>query len=348
MKDISTVNFIKIRLENPREYHHTDHMDLSRPCILILGGENTNMPEWAKNYYITLAKTLYMNNIDSGLDIYSIYYKFRDRNPSFDRLNLFREFRDTKSLLSYSGGSLTQSDIAHLSQDYPLCNEYPNYIYDIFNFAFMPRLISRCGQMLPPKKIKENFRNMIVFTHCHGTYVLRMLEKHMNQEFNKFTYSLQDLYTIQKNLFVINHAPFAPLEKCKFTSLSFGSASDIQVGYYNELDYHMKTTPKKFKTAFYGPAFGNIVITDKIKRDPTTEHSQVGLSGDVKSQHELTASGQILFAIERNALLTGTRAMLAHKPIPTIAELISTEYADFTDLQTRAQQICRSLGIKSR
>ncbi len=349
MKDISAVNFLKMRLENPATYQHTEYMDLSRPCILILGGENTNTPQWAYNYCITLAKTLYLNNITDGLDIYSVYYKFRDRIPSFDRLNLFREFRDTKSLISYSGNSsLTLNDIEHLGMDYPLCNEYPNYIYNIFNFAFKPRLIGRNNQMLPPKKLKENFRNMIVFTHCHGTYVLRMMEKHMNQEFNKFIYSLQDLYTIQKNLFVINHAPFAPLEKCRFTSLSFASASDTQIGYYNELDYNMKATPKKFKTAFYGQGFGNIVITDKIKKAPTKEHSQVGLSGDVQTQHELTASGQMLFAAERNALLAGTRAMLSGNPIPTIAELISTEYAGFEDLRATGQQICRNLGIKSR
>ena len=347
MQDISSVNFIKIPLDNPNRLEHTTSMDLSRPCILILGGENTNTQEWARNYCITIAKTLYLNGIQSGLDIYSACYKLRDRNSELDRLNLFREFRDTKNLFDYGNG-LTMTDIKYMNQSYPLSNTYPNYIYDILNFAFIPRLIGRNGQMQNPKKTKENFRNMIIFTHCHGTYVLRMIEKYLNQESNNFTYSLQDMYEIEKSIFAINHAPYAPLEQCKFSALSFASASDTQINYYNELSYHMRQSPDKFDPAFFGQKFGNLMITDRIKEDITKEHSQVGLSGDPKDEHTLTENGQILFATERNALLEGTRAMLTGKPIPTTPKLICTPDEDFNYFKSRGQQICTELGIKPR
>lgn len=349
MKDISTVNFIKIPLDNPNILEHPTSMDLSRPCILILGGENTNTQEWARNYCITIAKTLYLNGIQDGLDIYSACYKLRDRNSDLDRLNLFREFRDTKSLFDYGNG-LTMTDITYMNQSYPLSNTYPNYIYDVLNFAFIPRLIGRNEQMIQTKKIKENFRNMIVYTHCHGTYVLRMIEKYLNQESNKFTYSLQDMYEIEKSILAINHAPFAPLEQCKFSALSFTSASDSQINYYNELSYYMRISPESFKPAFFGPKFGNVMITSQIKEDITKEHSQVGLSGDPRDEHMLTENGQILFATERNALLEGTRAMLAGKPIPAIPKLIHTpdDEFDFNYFKARGQQICIKLGIKTR
>jgi len=347
MKDISEAIFIKTQLENPGRFSHVEHMDLSRPRILILGGENTNTPQWAHNYCITIAKTLYLNDIKNGLDIYSVYYKFRDRNSSLDRLNLFREFRDTKSLLDYSNG-LNMSDITYMNQSYPLSTTYPSYIYDILSFAFLPLLVGRNEQMLPPKKIQENFKKMITFTHCHGTYVLRMIEKYLHQQFTNFTYSLQDMHNLQKNLLVINHAPFAPLERCKFSTVSFGSASDTQINYYNELSYNMQRFPNKFKPAFYGLPFGNIMIVSQIKKDKTKEHSQVGLSGDPRDEHELTANGQILFEAERNTLLSGTRAMLAGKAIPAISELVCTEYIDFAGLKARGQDICRQLGIKTR
>lgn len=349
MKDISTVNFIKIPLDNPNKLEHTTSMDLSKPCILILGGENTNTQEWARNYCITIAKTLHLNNIKSGLDVYSVCYKLRDRNSDLDRLNLFREFRDTKKLFEYGNG-LTVTDVTYMNQSYPLSNTYPSYIYDIINFAFIPRMVGRNDQMLGSKKIKENFRNMLVFTHCHGTYVLRMIEKYLHQESNKFTYSLQDMYEIQKSILAINHAPFAPLEQCKFSAVSFTSASDPQINYFNELSYHMRLSPNKFKPAFFGQKFGNLMITSRIKEDITKEHSQVGLSGDPRDEHTLTANGQILFATERNALLEGTRAMLAGKPIPPISKLICTadEDYDFNFFKTRGQQICMKLGIKTR
>nr|MBQ0091645.1 hypothetical protein [Candidatus Enterousia merdequi] len=210
MQDISTVHFVKVNLENPGIPIQAEVMDLSRPCIFILGGENTNTEGWARNYCLTIAKTLYLNNITSGLDIYSAYYKFRDRNSSIDRLNMFREFRDTDSLQKYCK-STTLDEIASLNRSYPLCNTYPNYVHDIFNFAFLPRLLSPNDQMLPTDEVIDNFRNMILYTHCHGTYVLRMIEKHMQQESNKYAYSLKDMYKIQKNLLAVNHAPFAPL-----------------------------------------------------------------------------------------------------------------------------------------
>lgn len=350
MKDISRADFVKISLETPAKLEHTTCMDLSTPCILILGGENTDTPNWAHNYCITIAKTLYFNDIQKGLNIYSVYYKFRDRNGGLDRLNLFREFRDTQSLFDYGNG-LTMTDITYMNHSYPLSNTYPNYIYDIINFAFIPRLLGRNDQMQSTKKIKENFRKMIIFTHCHGTYVLRMIEKYLHQESNKFTYSLQDMYDIQKSIFAINHAPFAPLERCKFSAVSFASASDTQINHYNELSYCMQTSPDAFKpAAFFGPKFGNVLITNRIKEDTTKEHSQVGLSGDPRDEHTLTENGKILFATERNALLESTRAMLAGKPIPTTPKLIRTqdELFDFDYFKARGQQICTNAGKNNR
>ena len=347
MKDISTANFVKISLENPGVLQHPTEMDLSRPCIFILGGENTDTPHWAQNYCITLAKTLYLNNIKSGLDIYSVYYKLRSRKSDLDRLNLFREFRDTKSLLDYGNG-LTMSDFAYMNQSYQLSGTYPSYMYDIINFAFIPRILGRCDQMQAAKKIEENFKNMMVYTHCHGAYALLMVEKYLHQESNRFAYSLQDMYNIQKSLLVINHAPFAPVEQSKFHKVSFVSAADTQINYYNELSYHMRTSPAKFKPAFYGQKFGNIVITSQIKRDITKEHSQVGLSGDPRDEHELTENGKILFAIERNALLAGVRAMLTKKPIPKVSELICAPGYDFNELKSRGQAIYAQMGIRTR
>lgn len=350
MPDNSRTHFIKVPLENPSQskLEHPTSMDLSRPCILILGGENTDTQNWAHNYCISIAKALHFNGIKEGLDIYSVYYKLSDRDNGLDRLNLFRKFRGTQNLIDYGNG-LTMTDITYMGQSYPLSNVYPNYIYDIFNFAFIPRLF-KCDNPMSPKEIKENFRKMIVFTHCHGAYVLRMIEDYMIQESNRLTPSREDMYDIQKSIFVINHAPFAPLEECKFSAVSFASASDKQISYYNELSYNMQNSPEKFKPAFFGQKFGNVMITSRIKEDITKEHSQVGLSGDPKDEHTLTENGRLLFATERNALLEGTRAMLANKPIPTIPNLINApdNYFDFYDFKSRGLKICKDLGIKTR
>jgi hypothetical protein len=159
------------------------------------------------------------------------------------------------------------------------------------------------------------------------------------------------MHDVQKNILAINHAPFAPLEDSKFSALSFLSASDRQVNYYNELSYNMQLSPNSFQTAFFGSKFGNIMITSRIKKDITKEHSQVGLSGDKTTAHSLTTNGQILFAAERNALLEGTRAMLAGKNIPKTPKLICAPdkgiELDFEDFKSRGQKICADLNIKT-
>ena len=114
----------------------------------------------------------------------------------------------------------------------------------------------------------------------------------------------------------------------------------------------MQQSPDKFQPAFFGHKFGNVMIANRIKKDITKEHSQVGLSGDKKTGHTLTANGQILFATERNALLEGTRAMLAGKSVPEISKLIcipdkNAEF-DFSDFKNRGQKICTDLNIKTR
>ena len=113
----------------------------------------------------------------------------------------------------------------------------------------------------------------------------------------------------------------------------------------------MRKSPEKFQPAFFGPEFGNLLIASRIKTNITTEHSQVGLSGDKRTEHTLTANGQILFATERNALLEGVRAMLDGKPIPEVPQLIqSTEENlefDFNDFKRRGQKICLDLNLKT-
>ena len=349
MIDNSHATFMKVPLEDIFKVEWTNHMDLDRPCVLILGGENTNCTLWTHNYCKSIARALYSNNIKSGLDIYSACYKLDNRDSGLDRLNLFREFRSTQNLLDYGNG-LTMTDLTYMTQSYPLSNTYPSYIYDIFNFAFTPRLLGNNNQLIDTKTIKQNLRNMIVFTHCHGAYILRMIEKYMQQESNKYTYSLQDMYNIQKNVLAINHAPFAPLEECKFSAVSFASASDTQISYYNELNYNMKNYPDLFSPAFFGPEFGNIMITNQIKKDIFNEHSQVGLSGTKEINKTLTKNGTVLFATERNALIQGTQAMLAGTPIPTTEELISAPDMgiSFKQFQKNGQKICKKLKIKTR
>jgi len=306
---------------------------------MILGGENTHLAQIAYSYFRSIKDTLENNKITSGLNLYSVYYDFGSsptcRDGNFDRLSLFYKFRDPQRLAEMSGISETE-----LATSYPLYGSEPQYINDIYKIALQPRLYTKNGQLLSTEQIAKNLRNMIVFTHCHGAYVVRMLEQKMLADPILGAQLLQTPKLLQ-NLLVINHEPFAPLEKCKFTSLSFGSASDRQAGLYTELDYQMKSAPDRCAPAFFGPEFGNIMIADQLKHDICDEHSHIGLRGSEFTDAKLTRNGKLLFTTERNALLKGVRAMLKGKPMPTIPQMLTTKYASYEELKRRGMQIYR-------
>lgn len=339
MIDTSKTNFIKVSLENPRNCEHTGAIDMSRPRIVILGGENTVTYNLAYSYILSIAKTLWLNGIQEGLDLYSVYYKIPERKNEIDRLDLFMDVRGAQNVIPY-----LNKDVYN---DYTLYSDHliPHYVNDIFNFAFKPQFTDKHGHAASPKKATQNLRNTLIYTHCHGAYALRMCERMIPESHIATYYSLDQLTDLQKNLMAINFAPFAPLDDQNFSSLSFCSASDYHVCQFNNFDAHMKSTPDKFKPGYYDHRFGNMMVATRIKIDPMNEHSDVGLSGSDDVNERLTTNGLILFAAERNALLCATRAMLNGDPMPDTPQLLTTDLADFNQLKRTGDKIRHELGI---
>lgn len=335
MVDNSSINFLKSSLHYPPDCINSGAMDLSRKSILIFGGEITQVPELAYGYTRMIATTLHKYEITDGLDIYTGYYKFKKRNPMVDRWQLFKKHRgDLKYFPPFFREVEYENGILHLTE--------PNYIKDIYNFAIKPRLFHKGNSRVSHAKAVKNMRNLVIYTHCHGAYVARMLENHMTESMEHY-YSAEEICDIQSQLFIINHAPFAPLENQRFSALSFVSASDGQLSYFNLFDYKMKNAPHKFQPAFFGEEFGNIMVANTLKFDPELEHSEMGMFWSEAGNIDLTENGKIYFAAQRNALLGGVRAMIDNQPIPGIPELINTEFADYQSLIKRASQIQNEL-----
>lgn len=337
---LSKANFITINISEPaNNYKETKSMDISKPCILILGGENTNSISVACSYFRSIKETLENNQIKNGLNLYSVYYDFNagiiDRDSNKDRLCLFYKFRDPKQLTEMSG--ISQNELAI---SYPLYDTEPKYIDDIYKTALQPRFYAKNGQLLPTDQIIKNLRNMVIFAHCHGTYIVKMLEQKIlkNPELQAI---LEKKPNLLKNLVTINHAPFAPLENCQFTTISFCSASDRQAGLYTEFDLRIKSAPSECSIGFLGPDFGNLVISNRLKHDINDEHSHIGLRGSDFSDAKLTKNGKILFTVERNALVKSVTAMIKEKPIPTIPQMLNTPHTNYEEMKHNGMQIYR-------
>ncbi|MDE5615452.1 MAG: hypothetical protein K2I81_01295 [Alphaproteobacteria bacterium] len=332
----SETKFITINIsDNTDQYKETQSMDISKPCVLILGGENTNSPIVANSYFRSIKETLNNNQITSNLNLYSVYYDFGSRNSNSDRFMLFYKFRTPKQLAEINASYLL-SDL----YSYPLYETSPKYINDIYQIAMHPRLYAKNGDILSPEQIEKNLRNMVIFAHCHGAYVARMLEQKMLQDPN-IQKLLSQKPKLLQNLLVINHAPFAPLENYQFTAISFCSASDTQACLYTKLDSQIKSAPNECAPAFFGAEFGNVMIADRLKHNIEDEHSHIGLRGSHFTDAKLTRSGKILFSTERNSLLKGVNAMIKDKAMPTIPQMLSTQYASYEDLKRKGMQLYR-------
>lgn len=54
-------------------------------------------------------------------------------------------------------------------------------------------------------KAAKNLRNLILFTHCYGTYMVESIDRHLAQDLKDLNYTEQEANKIQKQLFVVHH-----------------------------------------------------------------------------------------------------------------------------------------------
>lgn len=328
MQDTSRANFIKMQLggqNHQRGYDYCVEIDLSRPSLLILGGATTNSEICAYNYITRIENALQNCGITGGLDIYAAYYRLENgRSSSQDIVSTFK----------------TKFDM----------NSQMGYFQDIYEFAFEPRAFDQNENFLSPKNTEKNFRNLMLFAHCFGTSILTRAGYALKSKLHDY-YSAPQINTMLKNTLAVNHAPCAPLNTSGFSEVSFLSARDDVVRYYAPADHiYIRANPDKFQPSFFPDDMGNMMIVNRIKNDDIySEHGIEGLDTTNRIHPGIfSENGKILMETERNALVTGVRAMIAGEPVPTTAELIDNEYANYKKLVKTGQRIIAETRTTSR
>ena len=194
------------------------------------------------------------------------------------------------------------------------------YIHDLYNIVIRPRIIDKNGKKYPDDIALHNVRNAIIFAHCHGPVPVRAFQDIMAPDMKSVGYSQPKIREIMKNLLVIQHAPMSPLEKSRFNTVSFMSANDPWMNFYNKFSEYVSQHDEELSASYF--PLGNFFATNGFTHNYRNEHSVVGLV-PTEEQDKLTPDGAIIMAAERNAIVNGIRAAKAGAAMPNIRDLIA-------------------------
>ena len=106
----------------------------------------------------------------------NLYPEIKDNSDFISLGTLLEKVASNNKIGKYASQTkeVTMSYVVPESSDtYNIKYQTAVYMYDIINFAFIPRILGRCDQMQAAKKIEENFKNMMVYTlnsHNHLSY----------------------------------------------------------------------------------------------------------------------------------------------------------------------------------
>ncbi len=271
--------------------------------IVIFGGERTQSVKDA-NYYASMISRLVAFYGLRDVDIYSAYYDFNTTNRNTERANVFKNARS--KILNKNNALFDIND---------------NYIQDLYGYVIRPCIVDKNDNKLPDLEALQNIRNLIIFTHSHGSVPAYAFQDIMVVDMRKHGYDNRVIANIMKNLLVVQHAPVSPLEKNKFNTISFMSANDTKMNFHNKFSQYVYEHNEDLLPSYF--SLGNFFAVYGFTYQLIDEHQITGLVPN-KNQDMLTPDGAIIMAAERNAIINGVIASQRGAPIPAIRDLITS------------------------
>lgn len=273
-----------------------------KPCLVVFGGELTRTIKDANYYAAILIRLIDFYGI-RGVDLYSVYYDFDTSDRRAERKNAFINAR---------------SKILH--KDYKKQIVDTQYIQELYDIIIQPRIVGPDHNKLPDLVALQNIRNLIIYTHSHGSVPAYAFQAIMADNMRKYGYEPKVIRDIMKNLLVIQHAPVSPLEKSKFNTVSFMSANDTKMNFHNKFSKYVYEHNEDLLPSYF--PLGNFFAVYGFTYQLIDEHQITGLVPN-KNQDMLTPDGAIIMAAERNAIINGLDAARRGVPIPAVRDLIA-------------------------
>ncbi|MBQ8677748.1 MAG: hypothetical protein IJ529_04710 [Alphaproteobacteria bacterium] len=168
--DISKFGFGIRDLNSENHWHEaTENFSFGdKKTILILPGSGTNSAEGA-NGMCKIAENMLPDEVKDKWQICSMYYSTSRINNMATALRAQMMF--DKYFIPLIATKDENGDLHKLSEE----------------------------------KAVKNMRNLVIFTHCYGGYIMEAFEKQMTEVMQELGYSEKETSKIQKQLFVVQH-----------------------------------------------------------------------------------------------------------------------------------------------
>ena len=164
------------------------------------------------------------------------------------------------------------------------------------------------------------------------------LEELMQKKMQELGYSPKESAIIQKQLFCVAYAPYAPLGVSKSTMISFASAADDEVWHQNNFHKHIKLLQKqgRLKLSYFPDKYGELFVAPHItvSQQSNQEHQFLDY---FDPKYELSNEGLTLLKFANNAIINSLKATLDGKETPNTKELVCSSEDDYKMFDTIAQ-----------
>ncbi len=83
----------------------------------------------------------------------------------------------------------------------------PQYIKDIYSTILQPLIINSKGHRLSFNEAQTKFRNLTLFSHCHGSFVACKLMNYLTNEMKQYGYSEKEIKLLSEEIISIGLSP---------------------------------------------------------------------------------------------------------------------------------------------
>ena len=171
----------------------------NKPVVLCLPGDGTQNDNsanaMAKEVEIILGR---VGVVENDIQILSVHYP-ENNKFYFEERKVFADNVDVS------------------------CKEInnPEYIKDIYINVLQPLIINSKGQRYSFREAQKKFRNLTLFSHCHGTFVASKLINYLTEEMKKYYYTDEEVNLLCEEIVNIGLSPRMGFHR-KDGSIKFG------------------------------------------------------------------------------------------------------------------------------